>query len=164
MESADVYVLSKLRWQFFGSLTFRTERLPQRVRMSMFFALMRKAAKDFRVYFPGLPWCLRVERGEINRRLHNHFLLTGLPENAVCVATCFAMMRIWTNKLRGGYAQIRIFDPRLSGVDYVAKCLGYQVDGADVYESAKFGMDGRELIYSCAVWDEANHFRRRADR
>jgi hypothetical protein len=32
------------------------------------------------------------------------------------------------------------------GVDYVAKCLGYRLDGADVYESAKFGMDGRELL------------------
>ena len=42
-ESADVYVLAKLWWQFFGSLTFRTER----VRISMFFALMRKAAKTF---------------------------------------------------------------------------------------------------------------------
>jgi len=164
MESADVYVLSKLHWQFFGSLTFRTERLPQRVRISMFFALMRKAAKDFRVYFPGLPWCLRIERGDIGGRLHNHFLLTGLPDNAVSVATCFAMMRTWSNTLRGGHAQIRIFDPRLSGVDYVAKCLGYQLDGADVYESAKFGMDGRELMYSRAVWDEAKHFRRRADR
>jgi hypothetical protein len=128
------------------------------------FALMRKAAKDFRLYFPGLPWCLRIERGEINGRLHNHFLLTGLPDNAVSVPTCFAMMRTWTNKLRGGHAQIRIFDPRLSGVDYVAKCLGYQLGGADVYESAKFGVDGRELMYSRAVSDEANHFRRRADR
>lgn len=164
MESTDVYVLSKLRWQFFGSLTFRTERLPQRVRISMFFALMRKAAKDFRVYFPGLPWCLRIERGEISGRLHNHFLLTGLPESAVCVATCFAMMRTWTKKLHGGHAQIRIFDPRLSGVDYVAKCLGYQLDGADLYESAKFGLGGRELMYSRAVWDDAKHFRRRVDR
>ena len=66
--------------------------------------------------------------------------------------------------MRGGHAQVRIFDPRLSGVDYVAKCLGYGSDGADVYESAKFGMDGRELMYSRAVWNEANHFRRRADR
>jgi hypothetical protein len=157
-----VYVLSKLRWQFFGSLTFHTERLPQRIRVSMFFALISKA-KDFRVYFSGLPWCLRIERGEISGRLHNHFLLTGMPENAVCIATCFSMMRTWTNKLRGGHPQIRIFDPRLSGVDYVAKCLGYQLDGADVYESAKFGMDCRELVYSRVVWDEAKHFRRRAD-
>ncbi len=40
MESDDVYVLLKLRWQFFGSLMFRTERLSERVRISMFFALM----------------------------------------------------------------------------------------------------------------------------
>jgi len=158
MESADVYVLSKLRWQFFGSLTFRADRMPERVRISMFFALLRKAAKDFRCYFPRLPWCLRLERGEIGDRLHNHFLLAGLPESGMCVATCFAMMRAWENKLGGGHARIRVFDPRLSGVGYVAECLGY--DGADVYESAKFGSNGRDLMYSRAVWDEANHFRR----
>ena len=162
MENADVYVLSKLRWQFFGSLTFRSERLPERVRTSMFFALIRKAARDFRVYFPTLPWCLRLERGEINDRLHHHFLLTGLPESAASRATCFAMMRMWENKLRGGYARIRLFYTRLSGVEYVAECLGY--DGADLYESAKFGQSGRDLIYSRALWNDANHFRRRIDR
>jgi hypothetical protein len=36
MESADIYVLSKLRWQFFGSLRFRTDRMPERVRITMF--------------------------------------------------------------------------------------------------------------------------------
>ena len=162
METADIYVLSKLRWQFFGSLTFRTERMPERVRTSMFFALMRKVSNDFRVYFPGLPWCLRLERGEINQRLHHHFLLTGLPENAASVATCFAIMRTWENKLRGGHARVRLFDPRLGGVEYVAECLGY--DGADAYESAKFGQNGRELMYSRAVCNDANHFRRRVDR
>ncbi len=56
--------------------------MPERVRISMFFALIRKVAKDFRAYFPGLPWCLQLGRGEINHRLHHHFLLTGLPETA----------------------------------------------------------------------------------
>jgi hypothetical protein len=69
------------------------------------------------------------------------------------------MMRTWENKLRGGHARIRLFDPRLSGVDYVAECLGY--DGADTYESAKLGASRRELMYSRAVWNEANEFRRR---
>lgn len=160
MESADIYTLGKLRWQFFGSLTFRSERMPERVRITMFFALVRKSAKDFHVYFPALPWCLRLEHGEIGGRLHFHFLLMGLPESAVCVATCFAMMRTWES-LRGGSPRIRLFDPRLSGVDYVAECLGY--DGADSYESAKFGQNGRELMYSRAVWDKANHFRKHID-
>jgi hypothetical protein len=162
MESADICVLSKLRWQFFGSLTFRSERMPERMRITLFFALMRKAAKDSRAYFPAMPWCLRLERGEINDRLHHHFLLTGLPESATCIPTCFAMMRTWENKLRGGHPRIRVFNPRLSGVEYVAECLGY--NGADAYESAKFGTNGRELHYSDAVWNEENHFRRRVDR
>ncbi len=160
MESADIYVLARLRWQFFGSLPFRTERLPERIRMSMCFALVRKVVKDFRLYFPNLPWCLRLERGEIGGRIHNHFLLGGCPK------THPAPRRVrddadlgetaWWTSLNQSFRSTR-----LSGVDYVAECLGY--DGADSYESAKFGTNGRELHYSHAVWNE-NHFRRRLDR
>ncbi len=84
MENADVYVLSKLRWQFFGSLTFRSERLPERVRTSMFFALIRKAARDFRVYFPTLPWCLRLERGARRLCSNQTFLYTSQRRGVRC--------------------------------------------------------------------------------
>ena len=40
VESPDIYTLSKLRWQFFGSLTILHERMPERVRITMFFALV----------------------------------------------------------------------------------------------------------------------------
>lgn len=160
MESPDIYVLMRIRWQFFGTLTFKSEKLPERVRVGMFYALLRQVAKDFGLYFPALPWCLRKERGEISGRLHCHFLLAGLPEHAVSQKTCFAMMAYWEKK-RGGIPRIRIFDPHLNGVDYVAKCLGQGLDGADSYESAKFGSNGSELLYAEAVWDESNHFRKR---
>jgi hypothetical protein len=163
MESADIYVLSKLRWQLFGSLTFKQSKMPDWHRMKMLFALFRKVAKDFHVYFPAIPFVVRLEPGEIGERMHNHFLLSGLPDNAPSVPTCFAMMRYW-ERLGGGIPRVRVFDPRLSGVDYVAECLGYHMDGADIYESAKFGSNGRELFYSRAVWDESKHFRRRVDR
>jgi hypothetical protein len=160
MESPDIYVLSKIHWQIFGSLSYKSERLPERVRLSIYFAMLRETAKDFKIYFPSLPWCLRLERGEITLRLHNHFLLAGLPDHAVNEKTCFAMMKRWESK-GGGIPRIRLFNPQLGGVDYVAKCLGYDLDGGDAYESAKFGSNGCELMYSQAVWDERNHFRRR---
>jgi hypothetical protein len=48
-------------------------------RFNMFFAWLRQSAKQFRVYFPDLPWCLRVEDGELTGRRHFHFLVAGFP-------------------------------------------------------------------------------------
>jgi hypothetical protein len=147
MESPDVYNLAKIKWQFFGTLTFKSERLPERVRLQMWFALLRRVAARFRVHFPRLPWCLRQERGEITARRHFHFLLTGLPRKTACKATCFLLMSEW-EKLKGGMARVTLFDHRLDGVGYVAKCLGEQPNGGDVYESAKFGNAYCELMLS----------------
>jgi hypothetical protein len=163
MESADIYVLGKLRWQFFGSLTFKSERLPERVRLAMFFALLRRTAKDFRCYFPALPWCLRQERGEITNRRHCHFLLTGLPARAVSVKTCMTLKVRW-EQLGGGFARVSEFNPALNGVDYITKCLGHELNGADCYESAKFGGGTCDLMLSRAVWNVSNHARRQTGR
>ena len=147
MESPDVYILSQVRWQFFGTLTFKSERLPERVRLAMYFALMRRIASKFRVHFRRLPWCLRQERGELFGRRHFHYLLTGLPRMNVTQTTCFYMMATW-ERLGGGMARVRRFDHRLSGVDYVAGCLNGSTLGEDGYESAKFGDRSSELMLS----------------
>ncbi|SVD87384.1 uncharacterized protein METZ01_LOCUS440238, partial [marine metagenome] len=41
MEDPYVYQLSRVKWQFFGTLTFKFERRPEKVWLSMYFALMR---------------------------------------------------------------------------------------------------------------------------
>ena len=41
METGLTYTLQRVHWQFFGTLTFKSARLPERVRLSMFFALVR---------------------------------------------------------------------------------------------------------------------------
>lgn len=147
MESPDVYQLTRIDWQLFGTLTFASERLPERVRLSMWFAHCRKTCASFRVYFPNLLWCLRQEEGELTSRRHFHYLLGGLPEKAATIGTCFAAMHNWEN-LGGGMARVRLFDRALNGVDYVADCL--QMSGADVYESAKFGSKSSGLMLSKA--------------
>jgi hypothetical protein len=57
-ESPDLWLLCGVRWQFFGSLTFKQEKQ--------------------HLYFPRLAWCRREELGELLGRRHYHFLLTGL--------------------------------------------------------------------------------------
>ncbi|MFZ4695945.1 MAG: hypothetical protein ACOYMV_12540, partial [Verrucomicrobiia bacterium] len=75
MESPFVYVLQFVEWQFFTSLTFKSERLPERVRLSVFFAWARNVASWHNINFRHLLWCLRMEPGEITGRRHFHALI-----------------------------------------------------------------------------------------
>ena len=64
----EIYALSLIDWQFFATLTFKSERLADAVRMKMFFALMRKQADNFGVHFQKTIWCVRQEAGEATGR------------------------------------------------------------------------------------------------
>ena len=47
METPELQVLNKICWQFFATLTFKGERLPERVRLSLFFALLHEFCAHF---------------------------------------------------------------------------------------------------------------------
>jgi hypothetical protein len=136
----EIYALSLIDWQFFASLTFKSEKLTEAVRIKMFFALMRRQAKNFGVHFPKTIWCLRTERGEATARIHHHALIAGFPQHACKVATCFSFMKIW-EQLGGGMARVTLYSPRLDGVGYVLKGCDeeYRRAGGDFYETRKFG-------------------------
>jgi hypothetical protein len=79
MEAPEVRILIQQSWQLFGTFTFRDDVMSTARRFNMFFAWLRQSAKQFRVYFPDLPWCLRMEDGEMSNRRHFHFLIAGFP-------------------------------------------------------------------------------------
>lgn len=136
----EIYALSLIDWQLFASLTFKSEKLADAVRLKMFFTLMRKQADNFGVHFKQTIWCLRTEAGEATGRLHLHALIAGFPQHALTKATCFSFMRIWEG-LNGGMARVTLYSPRLDGVGYVLKgCEAeYARAGGDYYEARKFG-------------------------
>ena len=145
MEKPDVYQLTRIRWQIFGTLTFRSERLPETTRHRMWFAHARQTCENFGCYFPSALWCLRQERGEATGRRHFHYLFGGLPENAITEGTCFAQMAEW-ERLGGGMARVRVYNHALNGVGYLTKCLSGLA--ADQYELSKFGLDTSEIRLS----------------
>lgn len=53
-------------------------------------------------------------------------------------------------ELGGGMARVRQFNPALTGVGYVTKCLS-ESDGGDLYEFDKFGFKSCELMLSKAL-------------
>jgi len=42
----EIYALSLIEWQLFATLTFKSDKLADAVRLKMYFALMRETAKD----------------------------------------------------------------------------------------------------------------------
>jgi hypothetical protein len=143
----EIYALSLIEWQLFATLTFKSEKLADAVRVKMFFALMRKQADNFGVHFKKTIWCLRTEAGEATGRLHQHALIAGFPKHAITTATCFSFMRIWEG-LNGGMARVRPYSPLLDGVGYVLKgCEAeYQRAGGDYYEARKFGANCNVML------------------
>ena len=136
----EIYTLCNIEWQFFATYTFKSENVAERVRLKMFFALMREQADNFGVHFKQTIWGLRRERGELTGRLHLHALIAGFPEHARTKATCFSFMKIWERN-GGGWARVSFYSPLLDGVGYVLKgCEAeYQRAGGDYYETQKFG-------------------------
>lgn len=128
-------VLAKVHWQLFGSFTFKSERLTDRVRVTMWFSLLREVANASQVSLQHLLWCRREELGEVGKRLHFHALIGGLPRKRIHLGTCFQLMRQW-ERVGGGHARVRVFDP--NGLDAAIVYSLHGLAGDDFYESSKF--------------------------
>lgn len=140
----DLWLLKQIRWQFFLTLTFASDRLAEPIRQRKARSLFNKAADRFGNSPHRLVWCLRGEHGEATGRRHFHALLDGLPDNARHSQTCFWLMHTWEKVCHGGHARVRLYEPGLDGVGYVLKDLA----GPDAYESAKFDSRSANLTLS----------------
>lgn len=157
MELPEIHVLNRIRWQFFGTLTFTSERISQRRRYHMWYAFLRRTAKQYRMPFSRLLWVLREEQGEKFGRVHFHFLLAGLERRNLNRSSCFWLIDQWKQR-KGGMAQVTLFDPRLNAGGYILKDLANFDDstlGGGAYESAKFGSDTCQLTIAHSVWKMA---------
>jgi len=139
----ELYSLVRIRWQYFGSLTFKQVHLSGKVRQGMFLTYIRKLANKFGVHFNRVLWVSRLESGSKFGRLHYHYLIGGLSPNSVNVSQCFRQAATWES-IGGGMARVYVFDQTLNGLDYIAKNL----DAGLVHETGKFGVDTASLTLS----------------
>ena len=144
VQNPELFPLSLVDWQLFCTLTFRQERLPERVRASIFFSLIRRTASNSGLHFKKVLWVCRQERGESFGRLHYHALIAGLPLQFKNWVTCNSTEKLWA-KFGGGHARVTEYNPTLTGVDYIlkegdekARSLAARWAG-DYHELTKFG-------------------------
>jgi len=138
METPDAHTLSKVDWQFWITLTFKSEGSTEKLRQSLWFALLRDVAGWWRVDFRRLLWIRRSELGEMTERLHFHALLAGLPDAAVCRPTCFAIKNDW-ERLGGGMARVFVYAKDRNALAYMFPEDFVAMQSAAQYEASKFG-------------------------
>src|SRR5262245_48289898 len=141
------YTLARLRWDIFGTLTFRSVP-PRGIAWGQAWALMRHAAEIVGQPYKRLLIALRCERGEIGGRVHFHFLMGG-TETRNATTLSFQLRHEWRQHLRSS-SHIRPYDHALAGVAYVTKCLS--TTGADDYEMRKFAPAAVEVTCSRSIF------------
>jgi len=157
-ESSDnfAYTLARLRWDVFGTLTFKG-CVPRRpVAYGHAWRHFRQASELNERPYAQLLIALRDELGELNGRFHFHYLLGGTgTRNAITL--CHRLKDAWKGQT-GALAKIRPYDCSQAGVAYVTKCLS----GADVYEMNKY-LSADQVTLSNSVYRVINSLERIAE-
>jgi hypothetical protein len=133
--------IAQVEWQWFCTLTFKSEHVAETVKVKMYFSWLRSIADKLSVHFKKVLWVLRMEHGELTGRFHFHALIGGLPEHTWNRSTAFMMMHTWEN-LGGGIARCYRFNPALDGVGYILKSSEtlLAVQSGNFFEVQKFGV------------------------
>ena len=133
------YTLARIRWDVFGTLTFRSVPSPKKA-YGRAWALMRQAAELVQRPYSQLLIALRAELGEMTGRFHFHFLLGGThTRNAITLAR--QLEHRWFGLFgQGAISKCRPYDRSRAGVAYVTKCLSPGNWGANAYELKKFNL------------------------
>ena len=153
-----VYNLNRIRWDFFGTLTF-AKVPPLYVRKACICEYLRRVAKAFRLkdWKWGLFYAVRHEYGEMTNRAHFHFLLT-IPHLSPNIHSARHRLKsIWQDGDKGcvGFADIRLYDPHRSGAEYMMKGSDWSLAKANAYELAKFAATDEELslmVSPSVIW------------
>lgn len=168
---AYVYSLTLVRWAIFGGLTFQG-RVPS---ASAAWGLVRESimrtAYVCHVKPRRLLWAVREERGDSTGRRHFHILIGDVGKLNL-ITLCHQLEYEW-NQLTGAFAKFRVYDRRLSGVDYICKVMNlYEVGkytnadhvtlSSSVYrvigsqhmrerDAARIALDNKRAVESCSL-------------
>jgi len=135
------YSLARIRWDVFGTLTFKSVPSSERKAFGLAWAHMHHAAKLVGRPYSKLLIALRPELGELYGRFHFHYLLGGTwCRNEITLS--HQLEHHWFGlRGQGSIAKVRAYNPSLAGVEYVTKALsGYYVLGMNEYETRKFNL------------------------
>ena len=129
MSAVDLVILERVKWDWFVSCTVKRRGASDIYLTKKCFAVLRWIARNNKLFFPNMPWALRIESGKDPDHRHFHFLVGGLirkslPDRMKCIAKwdrlCGALANSETPR---GTCRVRLYDPRGGAAGYLAKVL-----------------------------------------
>ncbi|OGV57183.1 MAG: hypothetical protein A2283_20975 [Lentisphaerae bacterium RIFOXYA12_FULL_48_11] len=128
MGAGDLVILERVQWDWFVSCTVKSRNASDVYLARKSFALFRYICRRQRLYFPNLPWALRIESGVDPEHRHFHCLVGGLP--SIGQNERFACMNRWEYLVGTknpenprGTCRVRLYDPQRGAADYLAQVL-----------------------------------------
>ena len=103
--SPMVFQMEKVKWDIFGSLTFRVVP-PDCIQQRCIFEFIRRCLKKFTYsedFNWSTQWIFRKEYGEKNGRCHWHFLIVLDKPQPNWISTCNRMSHIWEKEVASRY-------------------------------------------------------------
>jgi hypothetical protein len=149
VQTAEEYWLPQIKWQLFGTLTFRSEKLPEWKRLSRYFCVIRHAGKATHTNFNRILWVLRQEDGATLGIRHFHFVAGSLRKPLLLPQLCPVLERKWGH-VRGGKTEIQVYDRNRDGIGYLLK--GITNLNSSFRVSSKFTDGDGQLMISQSVW------------
>lgn len=139
---AFAFTLSRIRWELFGTLTFRGSVPAPRVGYGLCWREFHQVAEVSERLYSSLLIALRQDEGEKFGRGHFHWLLGGTRvRNLITLSN---QIEYDWKCLTGAKAEVRRYDCTLAGAEYVASRL----TGANEYEVGKFDLAASTTLSS----------------
>ena len=153
--------LNRTPWDVFSTATYESRTAsgsplkvpPFFVRRRMLKQWLVKISKAYSVPFEVLLWVAREERGEKNGRFHWHVLVAGLHHvvgrgvipSPNPISDQHRLESLWRQCGKSaGFPEVRAYDRRLSGVEYILKGLddfgNFNPNVANAYEVGKLSL------------------------
>ena len=134
------YSLARVRWDVFGTLTFRSVPSPNNCVWPGLGADAPGGGAGPAALFSASDCVARGAGGNDGQRFHFHFLLGGTQaRNEITLA--HQLEHRWYGLFgQGAISKCRAYDRSRAGVEYVTKCLSEGCWGANEYELRKFNL------------------------
>ena len=128
MSAVDLVILERVKWDWFVSCTVKRRDASDIYLTKKCFALLRWIARQNKIYFPRMPFALRIESGASPEHRHFHFLVGGLRNTGTSMR--FAAINRWCYLVGTknpenpkGTCRVRLYDGSRGAACYLSSVL-----------------------------------------
>jgi len=128
VSACDIVILERVKWDWFVSCTVKMRDASDVYLTKKAFALLRYLCRKDNIYFPNLPFAIRIESGRDPYHRHFHMLVGSLVHTAInarfdCMNRWCYLVGTADPKFPKGTCRVRLYDGSGGAACYLASVL-----------------------------------------